>query len=261
VQQLRRLASRRSARWEARRFVAEGATLLDEALQAGAPVEEVFVDPISATEAHWALAGRAAQAGASVHEVQPGVLDRVCDSATPQPVAAIVTMIDVPLESLALDGLTVVCAGVADPGNAGTVVRSAAASGSGAVVFSAGAVDIYNPKTVRASAGALFRIPVAAGDAHDAGAVLDHAGSRRARRVGALARGGRPHDEHDWTVPTALVLGNETHGLGDELESRIDAHVSIQMEGAVESLNVAMAATVLCFEAARQRRAGNKGAA
>ena len=240
--------------------MAEGAKLLEEALLVGAPVEAVFVDPATAAEAHMGLAERAGRAGAAVHLVQPGVLDRVCDAATPQPVAAIVSMIDVPLDSLAFDGLTLVCAGVSDPGNAGTVIRSAAASGGGAVVFSAGAVDIYNPKTVRASAGALFRIPVVAGDGHDAGAVLDHLGALGATRVGAVARGGRPHDEQDWTARTAVVLGNETHGLDDQLESRIDGHVTIRMEGAVESLNVAMAATVLCFEAARQRRAGDRGA-
>jgi RNA methyltransferase, TrmH family len=254
VQQLRLLTSRRSARWAARRFVAEGAKLLDEALRSGAPVESVFVDPATATEAHRELAAQARRAGATVHEVQPGVLDRVCDAATPQPVTSIIAMVDGPLDAIPVDGFTVVCVGLADPGNAGTVIRSAAASGSGAVVFSAGAVDMYNPKTVRASAGAMFRLPVVAGDGHEPDAVLQFLGSRQVVRVAAVARGGRAHDEHDWTGPTALVLGNETHGLGAGLESGIDVGVTIRMDREVESLNVAMAATVLCFEAARQRR-------
>ena len=254
MQLLRRLVSRRAARWDARLFVAEGPKLLEEALLAGAPVEAVFVDPATATEAHRELAMRAVRVGASLHEVQAGLLDRVCDAATGPPVAAIVAMVDVPLDSAPVDGLTVVCAGISDPGNAGTVVRSAAASGSGAVVFSAGAVDIYNPKTVRASAGTLFRLPVVAGDGQDTGAILDYLEARGVVRVAAVARGGRPHTAHDWTGPTALVLGNESHGLAGDFESRIDATVTIPMESTVESLNVAMAATVLCFESARQRQ-------
>ena len=235
-------------------FVAEGPNLLEEALLAGAPVEAVFVDPATATEVHRELAARAARVGASIHDVQAGLLDRVCDAASPPPVAAIVGMVDVPLDSVPLEGFTIVCAGVSDPGNAGTVVRSAAASGSGAVVFSSGAVDMYNPKTVRASAGALFHLPVVAGDGQDAGAVLDYLGARGVVRVAAVARGGRSHTEHEWTGSTALVLGNESHGLAGDVESRIDAMVTIPMESTVESLNVAMAATAICFEAARQRR-------
>lgn len=240
--------------------MAEGAKLLDEALNAGAPVEAVFVDPATATETHRQMAMRAVAAGAKLHEVQAGVLERVCDARAPQPVAAIVAMVDIPLDAAPIDGLTVVCAGLTDPGNAGTVIRSAAASGSGAVVFSAGAVDIYNPKTVRASAGTLFRLPVVAGDGQDAGAILDHLGGRHSVRVAAVARGGRSHTDHDWTGRNALVLGNETHGLGHDFESRIDAEVTIPMDSSVESLNVAMAATVICFEAARQRgMAGGAG--
>lgn len=239
--------------------MAEGAKLLDEALRAGIGVDTVYLDQNQAGPEHRGLAERARAAGAAVFETQAGVLQKVCDAVTPQPVAAVLAMVHVPLESLPLEGLTVVGVGIQDPGNAGTVIRSAAASGSGAVVFCEGAVDIYNPKTVRASAGALFHLPLVAGPPPEA--VLDHLGARGVARIATVARGGVDHDRMDWTARRALVLGSESHGLPAALETRVDDRVSIPMPASVESLNVAMAAAVLCFEAARQRRAASRGAA
>ncbi|HET6963928.1 MAG TPA: RNA methyltransferase, partial [Acidimicrobiales bacterium] len=237
--------------------MAEGPKLLEEALRAGAPVEVVYLEGRAAGDRHREVAEAAARAGASVLEVEAGVLARACEAVTPQPVAAIVSMRHVALESLPLDGLTVVGVGVQDPGNAGTVIRSASASGSCGVVFCAGAVDIYNPKAVRASAGTVFHLPLAVGG--EAGDVLDHLGARGVARLGTVVRGGRDHDGVDWTRPAALVLGSESHGLPGSLDSRIDGQVTIPMHQAAESLNVAMAATVICFEAARQRRAAGRG--
>ena len=239
--------------------MAEGPKLLEEALRAGAKVDTVFVDARAERPDHRSLVERAGQSGANVVETEPGVLDRVSDAITPQPVTAIVGMHHVPLESLPTGGLILVCVGVQDPGNAGTVVRSAAASGAAAVVFCAGAVDIYNPKAVRASAGTLFHVLLAAGAPADT--VLDHLGALGVPRVATVVRGGRDHDRMDWVRPAAVVLGSETHGLPDALRDRIDLQVTIPMHPAAESLNVAMAATVLCFEADRQRRAATRGAA
>ncbi|HMC39642.1 MAG TPA: RNA methyltransferase [Acidimicrobiales bacterium] len=237
--------------------MAEGPKLLDEALRAGAAVEAVYLDATAGAD-HRELAARAAAAGATVHELQPGVLDRVCDAVAAQPVAAVLPMRHVPLDSLNADGLTVVAVGVQDPGNAGAIIRSAAASGTGAVVFCAGAVDIYNPKTVRASAGAMFLLPlVVAGEAED---VLDRLGGRGVSRMAAVARGGRDYDRIEWNAGTALVLGSESRGLPAGLSGLVDGQVTIPMRAGVESLNVAMAATVICFEAARQRRRSILGA-
>jgi TrmH family RNA methyltransferase len=188
-------------------------------------------------------------------EVQPGVLTRVGDTVTPQPMVALVDMVDVPMTALATDrpGPVLVCAGLQDPGNAGAIVRAAAASGAGAVVFSA-SVDLYNPKAVRGSAGGLFRVPVvAAGGIVEVLAELGHQGRRR---LATMARGGRDYLRVDLTEPCALIFGREGTGLPDQVEasSEVDGLISIPMTEGTESLNVAMAATVLCFEAARQRR-------
>jgi TrmH family RNA methyltransferase len=254
VQRLRRLASSRAARWEERRFVVEGPKLLEEATRAGAHLETVFVE----AGCFDLDAARSWPAGDLV-EVERGVLARAGDARTPQGVAAIVEMVDVPLATAVDDGtaLAVLCAGLQDPGNAGSVVRAAAAAGASAVVFTSGAVDMYNPKAVRASAGAVFRVPLVA--AQEAGAALHHLGRCGIRRVAAVPRGGRDYSGLDMTGPTALVLGSESHGIPPDVAALLDETVSIPMRRGVESLNVAMAAAVFCFEAARQREAEPPG--
>jgi TrmH family RNA methyltransferase len=248
---------RRSAREAEHRFVVEGAKVLGEALAAGVAVESVFVDrSLMATGATnlQPLLDRAYTSGSRVYELEPGVLARVADTVTPQPVLAIVAQIDVPLARLDELGadLVVVCVEVRDPGNAGTVLRSAEAAGAGGVVCCDGSVDVSNPKTVRASAGALFHIPVVAGG--NAVEVLDQLGRWGLRRLGTASRGGQDYATTDLSGPVALVLGNEAHGLPAALEAALDGKVTIPMAGRAESLNVGMAAAVLCFEAGRQRR-------
>lgn len=146
----------------------------------------------------------------------------------------------------------VVCVAVRDPGNLGAILRSADAAGSAGVLVCGESADPYNPKVVRASAGAIFRLPLAVGG--EAADVLDRVGEAGLRRVGTLVRGGLDYAGVSLAAPLALVLGNEASGLAPELAGRLDEAVTIPMAGGGESLNVAMAATVLCFEAARRRR-------
>ncbi|MDQ1445939.1 MAG: methyltransferase, TrmH family, partial [Acidimicrobiaceae bacterium] len=146
----------------------------------------------------------------------------------------------------------VVCVEVRDPGNAGTVMRSAVAAGAEGLLFCDGSVDVYNPKTVRASAGSLFHVPVVVGG--DAVEVLDRLAGWGLARTGTAARAGVDYTEADLTRPTALVLGNEANGLPAHVEAGLDLTLTIPMAGRSESLNVGMAAAVVCFEVARQRR-------
>jgi len=235
--------------------VVEGAKVLAEALGAGAAVESVYLDPTAAGNAELALAERCLEAGARVFELEPGVMSRVAGTVTPQPLLAVVATVDVPMEVLGASrpDLVVVCVDVRDPGNAGTVLRSAAAAGAGAVVCCQGTVDPYNPKTVRSSAGALFHVPLVTGA--DTGAVLGQLGAWGLRRWAAVARGGEDYTDVDLTSPVAVVVGNEAHGLPAALQAHTDGLLSIPMPGRSESLNVGVATAVVCFEAARQRRA------
>ncbi len=247
---------RHSVRHSEGAFVVEGPTLLATALDAGATVESVYVaagDP-SRPGLEQVLA-RAHAAGARLFELAPGVLERVADTVTPQPVLAVVAAPAVTGAELAGAGFVVVCAEVRDPGNAGAVIRAADAAGADAVVCCRGTADPFNPKTVRASAGSVFHLPVlSAGPTPE---VLSDMGSRGLRRVAAVAHGGRPHTEADLGVPLALVLGNEVAGLPEDVDDLIDEHLTIEMSGRAESLNVAAAAAVLCFEVRRQRATRN----
>ena len=200
------------------------------------------------------MVARAAAAGVRVHELAPGVLERVAGTVTPQPVLAVAPMPDVVLDQAAGTTLVVVCVDVRDPGNAGSVLRSAEAAGAGAVVFCRGSVDVFNPKTVRSSAGSLFHVPVVSGG--DPVEVLQRLGEGGFRRCAAMARGGRPYDEVDLTGPSAVIVGNEASGLPAEVQRHVDVAASIPMVGRAESLNVGVAAALLCFEALRQRRHG-----
>jgi RNA methyltransferase, TrmH family len=249
---LRRLSRQRSARTEAGAFVIDGPTLLSEALDAGVEVVEVVAEPDAPAD----VLHRAERAGAAVHRATAGTLARVAGTVTPRSTAAVAR-----LDELTLDGalagldqpeLVLLLVAINDPGNAGTLVRSADAAGVGAVVFSDDSVDPYNPKCVRGSAGSLFRLPAV----RSAGAreSLLRLGERGIRRIGAVARDGRPYDQVDLTGPTAIVVGSEAHGLADALRSQLDELVTIPMRPPVESLNVGMAGTLLCFEALRQRR-------
>jgi TrmH family RNA methyltransferase len=190
--------------------------------------------------------------GARRHDLAPGVLERAVTTVTPQPVAAIVGAVDVPLDALEGGDLYVVCVDVRDPGNLGTVLRIAEASGASGVICCEGSVDTFSPKTVRASAGSLFHVPVVAGG--EPLEVLDRMGRWGVRRLGTDVRSGTPYDHARLAEPTAFVLGNEAHGLPAALGPALDETVTIPMAGRSESLNVGMAAAVLCFEAARQRR-------
>jgi len=247
VQRIRRLAARPALRHQEEAFVVEGPKLVGEALAAGAAVEGVYAGPGYDHE----VLTRAADAGVRIFRLAPGVLERVATTTSPQPVVAVVAMPTVDLGALEGSSLLVVCADLRDPGNLGTVLRSAEAAGADGVVTCAGTVDAFNPKCVRASAGSLFHVPLAPGP--EAPAVLERLGAWGLQRAATVAHGGVPHDEADLTRPTALVLGNEARGLPPGVEGAIDLRLTVPIRGRAESLNVGMAAAVLCFEAARQR--------
>jgi TrmH family RNA methyltransferase len=226
---------RRSSRSEEGAFVVEGASLVRQAIEAGWTVEAQFVAP-----------GAEPVPGAMpVHHLAPDVLERVASTEAPQPVMAVVLM----RERRVPDGATFVMVAdrVADPGNAGTIVRSAEAAGADAVVFTPGSVDAYNPKVVRSTAGSLFRVPVVVADLHELR-------GRGLTVLGTSSHRGSAHTRTDLSVPVALVVGNEAHGVPDD--APVDGWVTVPHHGAAESLNVAMAATVLAFEVARQRADG-----
>ena len=238
--------------------MAEGAELVRCALESGHAVEALYVSPEGAAdEGTRRVCDRAAAANVRVFPLAPGVLERVADTVTPQPVMAVLPMFADPApegSTARPASLVVVLVDVRDPGNAGTVLRGADASGVDAVVFAADSVDPYNPKTVRSSAGSLFHVPFAVWDTPAASAAERLAGSGY-RTLGTVVHGGEDYADVDWSIPTALLLGNESSGLDPALCESLSGTVAIPMVGRAESLNVGVAAAVMCFEALRQHRA------
>lgn len=254
---LRSLARQRRVRSAAGRAVVDGPVLLSEAVAANVRVEEVFVDPAAADRPEVAAAVEAATAaGASAWTVTGG-LRAQADTATPHGVVAIVApppLVDLASIEPTVDALWLVLDGVGDPGNAGTLLRTAEAAGA-SVLVGPGTVDLWSPKAVRSSAGSVFRVAVASGDLGDALRRLSSSGTRA---VGTRAASGRPPEEVDLTGPTALVLGSEARGLDPEVAAAVNEWASLPMLGAIESMNVAVAGSVLAFEATRQRRVAAK---
>lgn len=236
-------------------MVVEGPRLLAEALDASLPVHEVFVE----AEGDWPDATL----------VRPGTLDRLGDAVTSQGVLAVVGAPALalgpsaagaaasgrPLEDRWMRSgapLVFVLVEVNDPGNAGTILRSAEAAGAAGVVFAGRCVDPLSPKVVRAAAGALFRLPIAVEENLDA--VHDWLRRQALTSFASVVSGGEDLYASDLRGPVAVLLGSEAHGLDARSVEAADRRLTVPMAGSVESLNVAMAATVIGFEVWRQRR-------
>lgn len=225
----------------------EGPRAVLETLASSLAVEDVFV-----TEDLSQRSDIEAAAGSRSIVVTEKVLRAMSDTDSPQGVVAVATRPGIDLRS-AVDRATLVLvlAGVRDPGNAGTLLRSAMAAGADAVVFTDESVDPFGPKTVRASAGAIARLPIVEEPHLDAVVQALH---EAGLRVLATEASGPPAYELDLAAPVAFVLGNEAWGLPAGSQDAMDGRVGIPMPGPVESLNVGIAGSLLLFEALRQRR-------
>lgn len=263
VKAARRLAKRAFRRRE-RRFLAEGPQAVREALgRSGDGRPPVLLELFTTAEAelrHPDLVLAAERAGAPVLRVSGEVMAELAQTVTPQGLLAVCRFVDAGVEEALARGprLVSVLAHVRDPGNAGTVLRTADAAGAGAVVFTDASVDPYNGKCVRASAGSLFHLPVVVGlrfgelaeRLRSAGLLIlaaDGAGPRSLDSVlddGLLAR------------PTAWVFGNEAWGLPEEILAHVDEVVGVPIYGRAESLNLATAAAVCLYTSARAQRTG-----
>ncbi len=247
IKRVRALQSRRQARRKARRFVIEGLRLVREAASVGVPVEEVFYTPaFAATTEGKELLNKLSTLGAVLLAVDEPLMRLMSDTQTPQGILAVLPELNLapppdPSYVLIVDG-------VADPGNLGTIMRAAAAAAVPLMIITGGTVDPTNPKAVRSAMGAHFRLPV-----------WQMSWESLAERLAgyavflASAGGGIPYFKVDWTQRSALIIGSEARGPSEHALRLAHAQVSIPMPGGMESLNAAMAASILIFEMVRQR--------
>lgn len=250
-ERLLRGLGRRRPRSDRGLFLAEGIRVVEELLEAGHVPRLAVVSPsLSDSSRGAALASRLAAAG-PIRSVREGALKRLAGTRSPQGVLAVAEIPAVDLDArVPTDPSTVlILDAVQDPGNIGTLARSAAAFGCELVATLPGTADPWNPKSVRASAGALFRLASVEIGPDALWAWLDRHGFET---IGADTRGGAVDPA---TLPSrvALVVGNEGAGIGDDARRRCHRLVAVSMRGGTESLNVAVATGILLYELTRGR--------
>jgi TrmH family RNA methyltransferase len=242
---------RRRDREETGRFLVEGPPSIAEALAVAGTVVELFAT-VPALDRRADLIAAAEKQGARISPVTEEALAALAGAVHPQGLVAVCRRTDVDLAEALGRGPTLVAVlnEIRDPGNAGTVLRTADAAGAGAVVFAGEAVDPYNDKAVRASAGSLFHLDVVLARSADL-AAFKRAGLTV---LAADVHGDTDLDETDLDAPTAWVFGSEAHGLPGELAAQADARVRVPIHGRAESLNLAAAAAVCLYSSARAQR-------
>jgi RNA methyltransferase, TrmH family len=251
IKQLRSLLTNRKERRRERLFVIEGVRLTEEALRSSARVAAIVYDPdqLSGTERGDALRGVLSTLRAA-YPATPEVLAAVSDTVAPQGVVAAVGWPELSTERR---GIQLILDAVQDPGNVGTLLRSAEATGITDVVCVTGTADVYSPKVVRAAMGAHFRLPIRQDIAWDD---IDQVLGLADNTYIADAAGQMPYYAVDWRQSSILIIGNEANGVSDDARRCATKTIMIPMAEAVESLNAGVAGSVILFEAARQRRLG-----
>ncbi len=238
---------RRPARHREKRFFVEGVRLTEEMMETGQePVFVFYTGELAASQRGGALIEATRTCTNEVVEVSDQVMAAMAATRTPQGIIAVLPFPEVaPCECpliLVLDRLR-------DPGNVGTILRSAEAAWVGQVITIKGTVDIFNPKVVRGAMGAHFRLPISYD--REWTEVNDELEGRQV--LLADPQGSLPYYEVDWAQPAALIVGGEARGAGREAQQLASATVIVPMQGGAESLNVAVATSIILFEAARQR--------
>jgi TrmH family RNA methyltransferase len=244
------LVTKRSLRWSEGVCVLEGPDLIDAALGAGVEFEGVYVAN-DATSKFEALINRLEDAGIRVFSLEPGVIEKIADATTPQPLVASVRMPMSVLGDLEPVGTVIVLHEVRDPGNVGTIIRSADAAGATAVILTGHSVDPFNPKTLRATAGSIFHLPVVVCESLQETLAWFHRDGGIS--YATMVRGGQNLDELSLPENHLFVLGNEAEGLSDEESALATYGVTIPMTGKAESLNVSIAAALTLFAGQRAR--------
>lgn len=252
VKRLVSLQKKKKLRDEEHLFVVEGVRMFREV-----PVErllEVYVSE-SFYEKEKAAVDRVLEGSRITPELlSDNVYSHVSDTKTPQGVLCLVKREEYGLEKMLEEEcpFLLVLENLQDPGNLGTIVRTAEGAGVTGIILSRDSVDIYNPKTIRSTMGSVYRMPVCY--AQDIREVLKTLKSRGIAAYAAHLDGIHAYDEEDYRKPCAFLIGNEGNGLQEETAEKAGKYIRIPMKGQVESLNAAVAASILMFEAARQRR-------
>ena len=246
------LRDQKSKRREAGSFVIEGARLANDALLSGAKLTAAFITE-QAREKYGECCLALVQSGIPVYDVTPAVAGCLADTRSTQGIfcTAIMPQDELEIQKIDPQGAYLALEDIQDPGNLGTMLRTAEAMGIKGVLLSAGCTDAYSPKVVRASMGAVFRLPFYSGvNMPDAVALLK---SKGIKVYAAVADGGDDILDYSLGGGVAAVIGNEGNGLTQECIEACSGRITVRMQGRAESLNAAAAATVIIWEMTKRR--------
>ena len=248
IQQVRRLGSKRKERETAGLYIAEGIRLVEEALPHAADCAYLLYSAPLSPRAE-ALVRAFSEAGTAVDEITPQLMESIAGTDSPQGVVAVMRMDPLPLPQKA--DFVIAADGIQDPGNLGTLFRTAAAAGADALLLMPGCADEYSPKVIRSGMGTHFRLPSARMDWDEAEKWLRSFPDMQI--LAADSDGGISCWKSDLRRPTALIIGSEANGPCSRALTLSDARILIPMPGQIESLNAGIAAGILIFEVVRQR--------
>lgn len=238
-------------------FVVEGPRMVVEAPMENLKavyVSENFEKNTENAEVLKSLREKCIQANAIYEAVADNVFKSVSDTQTPQGIMAVVAMPEYSLEDLLAGEQThlLILESIQDPGNLGTMVRTGEGAGVTGIIMNKTTVDLFNPKTIRSTMGSIYRVPFYVTE--DLPALMKQLQKKGISLYAAHLKGEHSYDEEDYTSGCGFLIGNEGNGLSDEIADLADTYIKIPMEGQVESLNAAISATLLMYEANRQRR-------
>ena len=249
MKEITALLKKSKERKEKKAFVIEGRKMFEEICQDKTKVIKAYFAE------SYVNAGYAEEAMKEVpyEIVADSVFNSMAETVTPQGVLAIVRMPEYSLEDMISDaGTLVLLENLRDPGNLGTIIRTAEAAGVSGVILSKESVDIYNPKVIRSTMGAVYRVPFLYVD--DFLALLQELRAREVRLLAAHLKGKKTFDKADYSGKVGILIGNEANGLSEEASELANEKVLIPMAGSVESLNAAVAAALLMYEAFRNQK-------
>lgn len=253
IKRLVNLKKKRKLRDTEKVFLVEGIRMFREAPED--KIREIYVTESFLNRQNKLIEEKSRMSGATVEILSDTVFEYASDTKTPQGILSVVRQMDYNIEEIAREDrpLLLVLDNLQDPGNLGTIVRTAEGAGVTGILMSKDCVDIYNPKTIRSTMGSIYRMPfVYEENFLEAIKVLKEKGIHT---YAAHLEGACVYDAEDYREGSAFFIGNEGNGLRDEVAQLAERYIKIPMCGQVESLNAAIAASVLMFEAARQRRA------
>jgi TrmH family RNA methyltransferase len=232
-------------------FLIEGPHLVEMALNAGVQIKEVFAtEAFINTKEHQVMLKKIAE---TVFEVSEQILKKITDTETPQGIVAVAGCEPGTLDTLTLKAkpLLVVLDAIQDPGNLGTIIRTADAAGADAVILLSGSCDAFMPKVIRATAGSIFNLPLVYAEPDT---LVDWLSKKNIKLAVTAADAGKTVFDADLGGNIAIAFGNEAHGVSDQLKKAADLFLQIPIFGKAESLNVATSAAICLYEAVRQRR-------